>query len=195
MLNCHYRCHPDIIGYSNDMFYSKRLGCNLNIMTSNDNELNPKGIYWSEVRGVQKSEDVNINEIEAQKSVEIALWLASKYQDQSIGIVTPFRHQAERISSLIPAEYSGIIIADTVHKYQGDEKDIMIYSLVVTANSPDTKIRWIDYSVPNLVNVAVSRAKKLLVVIGNSEYIERMSNERKPLGYLVRYAKKHTVKS
>ena len=195
MLNCHYRCHPDIIGYSNDMFYSKRLGCNLNIMTSNDNELNPKGIYWFEVRGVQKSEDVNINEIEAQKSVEIALWLASKYQDQSIGIVTPFRHQAERISSLIPAAYSGIIIADTVHKYQGDEKDIMIYSLVVTANSPDTKIRWIDYGVPNLVNVAVSRAKKLLVVIGNSEYIERMSNERKPLGYLVRYAKKHTVKS
>lgn len=195
MLNWHYRCHPDIIGYSNDLFYSKRLGCNLNIMTSADNELNPNGIYWSEVRGIQKSEDVNINEIEAQKSVDIALWLASKYQDQSIGIVTPFRHQAERISSLIPAAYSGIIIADTVHKYQGDEKDIMIYSLVVTANSPDTKIRWIDYSVPNLVNVAVSRAKKLLVVIGNSEYIERMSDERKPLGYLVRYAKKHTKKS
>ena len=63
----------------------------------------------------------------------------------------------------------------------------MIYSLVVTNNSPDSKIRWIDYKVPNLVNVAVTRAKHLLVIVGNKTYIRNHSRTNLPLGHLVAY--------
>ena len=79
------------------------------------------------------------------------------------------------------------IIADTVHKFQGDEKDVMIYSLVVTSNSPSSKIHWIDNSVPNLVNVAVTRARNTLYIVGNKEYIRSKSPATKPLGKLVQY--------
>ena len=62
------------------------------------------------------------------------------------------------------------------------------YSLVVTDDSPEGKIRWIDYSVPNLVNVAVTRARKALYVVGNLRYIQTHSSSNLPLGYLAYYA-------
>ncbi len=89
---------------------------------------------------------------------------------------------------MIPEELAGQIVSDTVHKFQGDEKDVIIYSLVVTDDSPEGKIRWIDYSVPNLVNVAVTRARKALYVVGNLRYIQTHSSSNLPLGYLAYYA-------
>ena len=188
MLRYHYRCYSPIIGYSNDMFYGGMMGARLEVKT--DTRMlkgNPQGIVLVDVKGKQVNDNVNVNEAEAKKSIELAVQVAKSYPDVSIGIVTPFRHQAERINSLIPDSYADRIEANTVHKYQGDEKDIMIYSLVVTSNSPDRKIYWIDNIVPNLVNVAVTRAKSTLYVVGNIGYIMAHSNANKPLGNLVRY--------
>lgn len=149
---------------------------------------NPQGIILVNVVGKQAHDNINVNEAEAKKSVELAVQAAKSYPDDvTIGIVTPFRHQAEKINSMIPANYADRIEANTVYKYQGDEKDIMIFSLVVTSNSPDRKIFWIDNIVPNLVNVAVTRAKSTLYVVGNLDYIKTHSNINKPLGHLVRY--------
>lgn len=188
MLSYHYRCYPSIIGYSNDMFYGGVMGQRLVVKTDTSRlKGNPQGVVLVNVNGKQVNDNVNINEAEAKKSIELAVKAAQSYPDITIGIVTPFRHQAEKINSMIPANYADRIEANTVHKYQGDEKDIMIYSLVVTSNSPDRKIFWIDNIVPNLVNVAVTRAKSTLYVVGNLDYIKSHSNENKPLGHLVRY--------
>ena len=188
MLKFHYRCYPSIIGYSNDLFYGGVLGDRLVVKTDLQRlKGNPQGIVWVNVQGRQVNDNLNINEAEAKKAVELAVRAANAYPDVSIGIVTPFRHQAEKINSLIPANYADRIEANTVHKYQGDEKDIMIYSLVVTTNSPDRKIYWIDNIVPNLVNVAVTRAKSTLCVVGNLDYVLNHSRQNQPLGYLARY--------
>ena len=185
MLQCHYRCHPNIIAYSNEVFYNNT--GKLEVCTRTDRlKGNPQGIVLVNVVGRQTSDVVNINESEARKAVEIAVQVATQYPDVSIGIVTPFKHQAERINQLIPDNLYKRIDANTVHKYQGDEKDIMIYSLVVTDNSPDRKISWIDNSIPNLVNIAVTRAKSTLYVVCNVNYIKAHSPNHKPLGYLVR---------
>lgn len=188
MLQNHYRCHPNIIGYSNDVFYSGRLGCALQVKTDTSRfKWNQQGIVIIDVKGKQTNDNVNINEQEVSKAIQIATFVAQNSSNISIGIVTPFRHQAERINSLIPSQYADRIEANTVHKYQGDEKDVMIYSLVVTDNSPEKKIKWIDYSVPNLVNVAVTRAKSTLYVVCNADYIKSHSRATDPLGNLVRY--------
>ena len=192
MLQGHYRCHPDIIGYSNEMFYGRRMNIQLDIRTDMSKfMINPQGIIMVDVRGRQES-NLNYNNEEAREAVKIAVNVANQYPNATIGIATPFRHQAERLNYLIPRNLLNRIEADTVHKFQGNEKDVMIYSLVVTDNSPETKIRWIDYSVPNLVNVAVTRARNTLYVIGNVSYIKAHSKEGNPLGYLVRYAEQHT---
>jgi len=193
MLDRHYRCHPHIIGYSNEAFYTKMLGNQLTVRTTGEQfPLQPKGIVWVDVKGQQKANNINVNEAEVIKCIEIAKELASNNPRISIGIVTPFKNQAEQLNARIPIKYINRIIASTVHKFQGDEKDVMIYSLVVTNNSPNSKIKWIDNSVPNLVNVAVTRARNTLYIVGNKEYIRGNSPVTKPLGKLVQYIDRTT---
>ena len=188
VLDCHYRCHPKIIGYSNRMFYERRLGTTLTIKTIEKNPLlKQKGIIWEDIRGEQRSERLNINDAEVKKCISIASQLASEYPNISIGIISPFKHQAEEIASQIPNNLRDRVVANTVHAFQGDERDVIIYSLVVTDNSPDSKIRWIDYSVPNLVNVAVTRARTTLYIVGNKKYIQTHSRKDLPLGNLLDY--------
>ena len=98
-----------------------------------------EGIIWEDVIGSQKNEMQNINEEEAKRCIEIAEKLAKKYPDISIGIISPFKHQSQEISAMIPEELAGQIVSDTVHKFQGDEKDVIIYSLVVTDDSTGRK--------------------------------------------------------
>ena len=187
----HYRCHPDIIGYSNEAFYNPKLGVDLKICTKNEDfPIQPNGIKWIDVLGTHKANNININVAEVDKSIEIATYFANQNPNISIGIVTPFSHQAKEIHSKIPIHLSQRIVADTVHKFQGDEKDVMIYSLVVTNNSPDSKIYWIDNMVPESVNVAVTRARNTIYIVGNKEYIKSKSTKLKPLGKLVDYVEK-----
>lgn len=82
---------------------------------------------------------------------------ALKGLNGDVGIITPYRNQAEAIRSQIPG-----VEADTVHAFQGREKDTIILSLTGKAVTG-----FIDN--PSLLNVAVSRAKShffLLVSIG-----------------------------
>jgi superfamily I DNA and/or RNA helicase len=187
----HYRCHPDIIGYSNEAFYNPKLGVDLKICTKNEDfNIQPNGIRWVDIIGEQRANNININVAEVDKSIEIATHFANQNPNISIGIVTPFSHQAKEIHSKIPNHLHQRIVADTVHKFQGDEKDVMIYSLVVTNNSPDSKIYWIDNMVPESVNVAITRARNTIYIVGNKEYIKSKSTVLKPLGKLVDYVEK-----
>jgi superfamily I DNA and/or RNA helicase len=177
MLRYHYRCHNSIIDYSNKEFYSKGLGQELEIKTDL-NKLkggDPKGIVTVNVNGVVPDDGSNINQAEVVAAVMLAVCNANIYKDVSIGIITPFRLQAERINAAIPKKFSDRIEASTVHKFQGDEKDIIIYSMVVTDNSPASRIYWIEKIVPNLVNVAVTRARSRLYVVCNVNYIKNNS--------------------
>ena len=182
----HYRCHPDIITYSNKAFYGPRMGQELDILTNPDNySVEPKGIIWVDTVGEQH-ETRNLNNAEKNKTVELAVSLANQNKNISIGIATPFRNQFEAIRNSIPNQYANRIKVDTVHGFQGDEKDVMIVSLVVTYNSPAYKADWINNSVPYLLNVAVSRARNTLYIIGNANYCRNLP-ENSPLGMLVRY--------
>lgn len=188
MLESHFRCHPEIIGYSNDMFYRAKLGHALTIKTDVSRlKWKQQGIYYVDVKGVQTSDDINVNKMEVDKAIKLASKLAKMNSEVSIGIITPFKDQAEALNRAIPVELRDRIDASTVNKYQGDERDVIVYTLVVTGNSPKRKINWIDKVVPNLVNVAVTRAKSALYVIGNMEYVKANSSANDPLGYLVRY--------
>lgn len=192
-LENHYRCHHDIIGYSNHQFYERLLDRPLNVKTDESRMTLPqKGIVMINIRGRQESEHVNINRIEAERAVFLARELCSLKADITIGIVTPFRDQADYIKSRLDDSIQKNVEVNTAHGFQGDEKDVMIYSIVVTDNSPRRKVNWIDYTVPNLVNVAVTRARQTLYIVGNADYIKSVSPERNALGYLIRYAQSNT---
>jgi RecA/RadA recombinase len=186
VLSHHYRCHPEIMNYSNRMFY-QQLEVSLSIDTNVDKlKGDVKGMYIVPIRGSQ-GKTGNRNREEAQRCANLAVELVDKFGDSmSVGITSPFRMQSNLIEKLLPSEYRRRVEVHTVHQYQGEEKDLMIYSPMVTHDSPASKIKWIDQSTPNLVNVAVTRAKSALFVVCDKEYIEAHSSENMPLGNLVR---------
>ena len=176
MLNEHFRSHEDIIKYSNDTWYSGRL-----YIGTDYKRLNPAPddfshtVEWFDVQGniqqVDGSGAFIQNEVNTvvQKVIELTKNSKSEY---SIGVVTPFRLQANKIRQALVNQLPDSIwsrtdlLVDTAVKFQGDERDIMIFSPVVTQNMPNG-IRYYHASEYNLLNVAITRARAKLIVIGN----------------------------
>jgi len=189
-LDEHYRCHPEIINFSNTNFYERRLGQSMKIHTASKVfKYGKLGMNWVNVNG-SMHESKNINVAEVNKCVDLANSLANQYPDASIGIITPFKDQHKAISEKLPQAVKERVKPDTVHRYQGDEKDIIILSLVVTDNSPSSKARFIN-SNDYLLNVAITRARSSLYIVGDYDYCTSLRDNkiRTPLSLLADYAK------
>lgn len=169
-LDEHFRCHPDIISYSKLHFYQEKLGQELKIMTANDQFIiQPAGLKWENTIGAV-SDNTNINSNEVQKSILLAQELAQQYPEASIGITTPFKDQYKAIFNALPHHLKERIKVDTVHKFQGDEKDIMIFSLVVSPNCKPSLCNFINLYAPYLLNVAITRARNRLYIVGDQRF-------------------------
>ena len=174
----HFRSHEDIIGFSNRHWYNDRLlVCTDYSDLQAPAEQNP-GIRWHEVNGsVQHSATYNGN-INSAEADELAGQVVDLIQNRgfrgSVGIVTPFRAQANLIRGIInrhlePSEILRCeLITDTAHAFQGDEKDVVFFSPCVGFQMP-SGAEWFISETDNLFNVAITRARALLVVVGNLE--------------------------
>lgn len=174
MLKDHHRSHSDIIEFSNKEFYggSLRIATNYqNLKRPSDEEL---GLRWIDTPGIahrSKSGSL-VNETEANAVVMEIKRLVAKQYVGSIGVVTPFRAQAEHIRGLIEADQVLLqrdILVDTVHKFQGDERDVMIFSPVISKGATAGSMSFLKNN-GNLFNVAITRAKAVLVVVGDMSY-------------------------
>jgi DNA replication ATP-dependent helicase Dna2 len=119
------------------------------------------------------------NQEEASITIElIALWQKKIMEENlawSIGVITPFRAQ---IASIIHLGYlkqidlSNITI-DTVERYQGGARDIIIMSSAVNSQRSLSKITSVNSDgVDRKLNVAVTRARQQFVLIGNQAVLE-----------------------
>jgi hypothetical protein len=177
-LRDHHRSHSDIIGFSNEYFYEDRLR-----VATNHNELrslNVEGpaVRWIDVCGicVRPANGGAMNDEEARAVVkEIERLVFEVGYTGSIGVVTPFRAQANRINDLISQQQnlnarlsSANFLAQTVDRFQGDERDLMIFSPVVSVGVPEGALMFLR-SRPNLFNVAITRARAALIVVGDRQ--------------------------
>lgn len=164
LLREHYRCHPKIIEFCNQMFYDGQLVT----MTKDNGEPDVIKIIRTG-KGNYVRDHYNQREIDVVGK-ELKPLLDS---DSSIGIITPYRNQADEINRQLNTDK-----ASTVHKYQGRECDCIIMSMV------DCDVK--DFSDdPNLMNVAISRAKNKLIVVTSENAIDENSH----IGQLIAYAK------
>ena len=168
LLREHYRCHPEIIGFCNKHFYNNELI----VMTKSEGE-RPLAVYRT-VAGNHARGHVNERQMDViEKEVLPSLHLAA---GENLGIVTPYRRQAEALKQRFDQKQENIK-SDTVDKFQGQERTAMIFSTV------DNEIG--DFaSDPNRLNVAVSRAIRQFIVVTDGNDNDKMSPIHDLIGYI-----------
>ena len=155
----HYRCHPKIIEFCNQKFYNGEL-----IIMTKDNDEKDVLLVKKTAKGNHVRDHYSQRQIDVIKQNIITEY--SLDADET-GIISPYRNQVNALNNEI-----GQFEIDTVHKFQGREKDNIIISTV-----DDEISDFVDD--PNLLNVAISRAKKrlMIVVTGNPQKKERIITE------------------
>ena len=169
LLREHYRCHPKIINFCNQKFYDGKLI----IMTKDHGEENALSLYYTNV-GNHARGHMNQREIDIIQNEVLPKLYHEGYQD--IGVITPYRDQVRALKEQLRSE----VEIDTVHKFQGREKDAIILSSVdnVIGEFVD------DY---HMLNVAVSRAVNSLTVVT----AQNPQNDHTNYGDLARYISYH----
>ena len=177
-LRDHFRSHGEIIEFSNRYFYEGKLRLATPYKSLRRPSWEKHSIRWVDVKGEVRRPVSGgaVNEKEAKAVIaELKELIVEKGYEGSVGVVTPFRAQANRIRELASADKSlwrclpqAEFLCDTVHGFQGDERDVMIFSPVVSSGITEGALRFLENS-GNLFNVAITRARAMLVVVGDRE--------------------------
>lgn len=114
-----------------------------------------------------------VNEAEAERALELASALvASGVAPSDIAVLTPFVGQGIRIERELAARQlagSGGVLVSTVHRLQGGERRVVIFSVTATERR---HLRWLGER-PHLLHVATSRAQDHLVVLVDPDAASR----------------------
>lgn len=169
-LRQHHRCHPSIAAYCSETFYKG----SWTVLTE---DTGTQGIVWTDV--ADDSQPAPGGGAWSQQQIDrICLEVKRLYESGyvgSLGVVTPFRQQANRLRDAIhqAVPHSFIVgsrlLVDTADGFQGDERDVVLFSLVGGVGLPEGSMRFLS-SGPNRFNVAVSRAKQQLHVFGDLQW-------------------------
>jgi superfamily I DNA and/or RNA helicase len=117
------------------------------------------------------------NSLSREKTMEIVSGiLKDNPSTNSIGIITPYKQQVldyEKDLEKIKFKPNQVKVG-TIHTFQGSECDIIVWDIVDTVNEKIGAL-YLGKTGERLVNVAVSRAKSKLIIVGNN----RIFNEAK----------------
>ena len=166
LLDEHFRSYYPIIQFSNEEFYGNRI----RIMTKDTGVNDVLELHRVQDGKVDSDATRNMPEVEAVLKRIHELILEDEGNDEnpvSIGVVSPFRGQVDLISKAIRQVLTETTIrkhqieVGTAHTFQGDERDVMIFSLAIADNSFAQSLTFLQK--PNLFNVAITRARKKLI--------------------------------
>ena len=162
LLRSHYRCGKKIIAFNNSYFYGKQLRISPALA---DGEIAFCPSY-NRVRTPLRNQNF-------QEAVNVVSYV-EKYGDEDLAIITPFVNQASLINTLLARKGIDNVRASTIHSVQGDEKNTVLISTGISSTSSKKTVDWLnDHG--EIANVAVSRAKKKLIVFGDEASVKRMS--------------------
>ena len=177
----HFRCHESIAGFASSAFYQNRL-----IIRTDEGQFNtPKcyktGIDWMHVDSHPEKPEGGSGSICAEEADAILVALTELQQTDykgSIGVVTPFKAQAALIRERAYRELDrdfleqAAFISGTAHAFQGDERDVILFSLCCGPTSAPGSLNFVGKD-DNLFNVAITRAKAVLHIFGDMDWAAR----------------------
>lgn len=200
LLNYHYRSDEKIISFSNKHFYNERLFIKTDLRRRyNNNKFvkNWRGLYWLDASSndAERQNRSWINKGEVEASHQLILKILQKLRSWkldsriSIGIVTPFKAQADLLRYRLESLGEDITVG-TAHTFQGDEKDIILFSTVIAPGIEANTLNWLKHT-ENLLNVAITRARLALFVVGNYNYCLNSIEPNHPFQLFAQHVDQH----
>lgn len=176
MLNIQYRMNELIMKWSSEQFYSNKLEAHHSVKDRSLKDLmkqsNISPLLLIDTAGCDmneldlEDEESKGNEYEADiVSVYVRRLIESGFDESSIGVITPYNLQVQLIRARL-RKYQNIEVK-SVDGFQGREKEIIILSLVRSNDSREVGF----LSERRRINVAVTRAKRHLTVVCDSETV------------------------
>lgn len=182
LLDTSWRMHPHICGFISEAVYDGRLKAHpdcaqqvLHIREGGDPALASHGIRFVPMdhEGCGQRSDEEITRIQALCDSLIGTGFTDRQGRagtigwENILIVAPYNMQVNALKAALPEEAQ----IGTVDKFQGQEAEVVIVSM--TTSSPDDLPRHVDFFYSkNRLNVAISRARTLALVIANPKLLE-----------------------
>ncbi len=196
MLTHQGRMHPSMVKFPNETFYEHQLH-SIEQDEKKDifNDLNEKSgknsIYFKQrisfihCGTIDAETHLRTSSTETEKILEIVSQIQEFSKDNlstTIGIITPFRAQIAYIRQQLEAHelLKENITIDTVERYQGGARDIIILSLCANKQSSLKSITSINKEgIDRKLNVALTRAKSQIIILGNQDILKKDKTYKK----------------
>ncbi len=175
LLKYHYRCGKKIVNFSNERYYDSALDLSY---VKNEGEFEYLDIK-------------NINSFNKNEALEEANEIIRYIKNNNVRdafILTPFVNQQNLINKLLKENNINDIECGTIHSLQGMEKDTIFFSTALSYKTSKATYSWLKNNF-EILNVAVTRAKKKMIISSDTEIIEKLSDKTDDLYHLVNYAK------
>ncbi len=172
LLSEHYRCHPHIAKWFNEAFY----GGELVVLTDTSGFGGGRALTWrdEDAEAIRPERGGGwVNDAQAKAAADMLLELMGGDEDGlTAAVVTPYAAQADLIEREVKRRISeerlaeADLVCGTAHRLQGAERDVVVFSSVLSPSMPGYAAAWIERE-RHLLNVAASRARRTLAVIGH----------------------------
>ena len=187
ILKYQYRMHIDIADFPKKKFYNNALEevndsqrIELPDYSSFEDVLVNSVLTKSRIVFIPSTVDFHekINNEEAKLVAELIKHIVTIYgvdfnPEKTVGVITPFRAQIANIRNNLNGKYNEITI-DTIERFQGSERDIIIMSFAVKSTTQLAAIQSInDEKIDRKLNVALTRAKNQLILIGSEDVLNK----------------------
>ncbi|MFK7798680.1 MAG: AAA domain-containing protein [Aureispira sp.] len=195
LLDTQYRMHHKIMGFSNTQFYHNQLKAAEAVadwqLHLSDGQPSPPmefidtaGCGFEEQINPESQSSYNLEEYFVLRQHLDNLLVILGQQDISIGIISPYREQVLKIQEAIVHDFDHFPDADievnTIDAFQGQERDVIYISLV--RSNDKGEIGFLKDT--RRMNVAMTRAKKKLIIIGDSATLASAAFYRDFLDYV-----------
>lgn len=216
------RMHPDVAQYANQTFYQNRLDVvplpHQQASHTLDTSVPPTDRFLSSLSidilnhrfafvsvpcppvTQSKSDKVNLSEAEIIAQLAYQIYIRSKStfsQHHTLGIIVPYRNQIAAIRHLLTIHFPEAsllhdITIDTVERYQGSQRDCIIYGFTIQRPYQldfltDNTFLEEGHLIDRKLNVAMTRARHQLLLVGNSQLL----SQNTVFASLMEFAKQH----
>lgn len=136
----------------------------------------------------------HVHEEEVKMVVHFLEVLERVRTNQMVGVITPFRAQVNAIRKALKREWHAWVQVDTVERFQGSERDLMIISTAVSSEKqlpfiqslPPKPLRKTQKTLDRKLNVAITRAREHLILLGVPELLQRVPQYENLLSHIAK---------